>query len=151
VHQGYEPTTAVCLAVIFCDVIERQADPETRSLPGEPGEVGEVGWEVLEPLAAAARLSRREFGRARRIIACQGRFTQGPTKRFSPLLFARTEEFPEALDLFGLRVEARGMGWDIFEGWQDRYERALRASPEELEEERRRTRRRRRRRRRRKR
>ena len=145
-HQGYEPTTAVCIAVLFVLIVEREADPETRTLPGDAQDLPEVCWEVLEPLSAAARLSRRDFSRARRIIAAQRRFTQPPSKRFSPLLFARTEDFPEALDLFGLRVEARGKGWDIFEGWQDRHERAQRATEEELETERRRTRRRRRRR-----
>ncbi len=149
VHQGYRPSTAVSVAVLFVLIVERECDPETRSLSGEPGDVRSVCWEVMEPVTRAARLSRREFGRARRIIASQEKFTQAPSRRFSPLLFARMEEFPEALDLFGLRVEARGMGWDIFEGWQDRYERSLRATPEELEEERRRTHSRRRRRRRR--
>ena len=48
----------------------------------------------------------------------------------------RSEEFPEALDLFRLRVEARGQGWDIYEGWCERYQKALEASTEELEEER---------------
>ena len=148
VHQGYDPTTAVCIAVLFLLIVEAEADPDTRTLEGAPGDLAEVCWEVLEPLSSSARLSRRDFGRARRIIASQRRFTQAPSKRFSPLLFARTEEFPEALDLFGLWVEARGKGWDIFEGWQDRYERARRASSDELEEERRRTRRRRKRRRR---
>lgn len=148
VHQGYDPTTAVCIAVLFVLVVEAENDPHTRTLPGEPGELADVCYEVLEPLSSAARLSRREFGRARRIIAAQRRFTQPASKRFSPLLFARTEEFPESLDLFGLWVEARGKGWDIFEGWQDRYERARTATEDELNSERKRTRRRRRRRRR---
>jgi len=148
VHQGYEPTTAVCIAVLFVLIVEVEADPDTRTLEGDPGDLADVCWEVLEPLSSSARLSRRDFGRARRIIFAQRRFTQAPGKRFSPLLFARTEDFPEALDLFGLWVEARGKGWDIFEGWQDRYERAQRASEGELDTERKRTRRRRRRRRR---
>ena len=146
-HQGYEPTTAVCLAVLFVLLVENEADPATRTLPGDPGELPEVCWEVLEPISSAARLSRRDFSRASRIISAQRRFTQPASKRFSPLLFARTEDFPEALDLYGLRVESRGKGWDIFEGWQDRYERAQRANEDELEVERKRTRRRKRRRR----
>lgn len=146
VHQGYEPTTAVCIAVLMVLVVETEACADTRTLPGPPPELAQVCLEVIEPLTSRSRLSRRDAMRARRIIAAQERFTKPVGKRFSPLLFARTEEFPEALDLFGLGVEARGKGWDIFEGWQDRYERALRASEEELEAERRRIRRRRRRR-----
>ena len=151
VHQGYEPTTAVCIAVLFDQILERESAPETRSLPGPPGDRGEVCDEVMEPLAATSRLSRRDFGRARRILIHQEHFTEAPSNRFSPLLFATTEEFPEALDLFGLRVEARGKGWDIFEGWCERLERARQATAGELEEERRRTRQRKRRRRRRRR
>lgn len=144
VHQGYEPSTALCIAVMFSQIVEREADPETRTLSGPARDLGSVAWEVMEPLSTATRLSRRDFGRARRILACQGRFAQPASNRFSPLLFALTEDFPEALDLFGLRVEARGKGWDIFEGWQDRYERARRATREELEAERHKTRKRRR-------
>lgn len=148
VHRGYDPTVAVCIAVLFLHLIEHEIDPATRTLPGAPGELEDVCWEVMDPFAAATRLSRRELSRARRIIAQQRRFTQSAGKHFSPLLFALGEEFSEALALFGLRVEARGQGWDIYEGWKDRRERARTATAEELDVERRRVRRRRRRRRR---
>ena len=151
VHGGYDPPTSVCFALLFLKVIEREADPATRTLPGSPGELGDVCDEVMEPLSAAARLSRRDFSSARRIIVQQPRFTQSPARNFSPLLFTLGEEFGEALDLFRLRVEARGQGWDIVEGWMDRWERARSASAEELEEERKRMRRGKRRRRRRRR
>ena len=61
---------------------------------------------------------------------------------------AAYEEFPEALDLFGLRAEARGKGWDIYEAWKERRRRAETATEDELDDERRRIRKRRRRRRR---
>lgn len=146
VHRGYEPTVAVCIAVLFLHLIEHQADPARRTLPGTPGDLADVCWEVMDPFATATRLSRREFSRARRIIVQQRRFTQSTGKRFSPLLFALGEEFSESLALFGLRVETRGQGWDIYEGWKARCERARTATPEELDVERRRVRRRRRRR-----
>jgi hypothetical protein len=77
----------------------------------------------------------------------QRRFTQTSTKRFRPLVFMRSEEFPEALELFRLRVAARGQGWDIYEGWKERHRLSQSLPEEELEAERRRGRRRRRRRR----
>jgi len=141
VHSGFEPSTSVAISVLFLHVIERQANAATRSLPGEPGKIEDVCWEVIEPVAAPTRLSRRDFGGARRIIQLQSHFTEPQGKRFSPLLFALTEEFPEALDLFRLRALARGQGWDIYQGWHDRYERALDADQEEIDEERRRVRR----------
>ena len=76
------------------------------------------------------------------MIATQDRFQALTNPRFSPLLFARQEDFPEALDLFGLREKARGVGWDIFEAWQEIADRAQAATLEELEAERRRIRRR---------
>ena len=103
---------------------------------------------MLDPLSLSARLSRRDSGRAKRLILHQKRFTQPTSKRFRPLLFLRSEEFPEALDLFRIRMAARGQGWDIYEGWRARHEAALKAAPEEVAEERTTTGRRRRRRRR---
>ncbi len=76
-----------------------------------------------------------KLARARRNIFQQRRFTQVATKRFRPLLFLRSEDFPEALELFRLRVAARGQGWDLYEGWRDRYRRLLSAPPSEIEAE----------------
>lgn len=148
VHQGFEPTTPVCIAVLFAQLVEREMDPDARSLPGEPMDRLSVCDEVLDPLVSSSRLSRRDFGRARRILGCQERFHDGPSARFSPMLFTLAEEFPEALDLFGLRAEARGKGWDIYEAWKERRRRAETATEDELDDERRRIRKRRRRRRR---
>lgn len=136
--------TAVCLAVLFYDLIE---DAVTESGIEAPtvSQWMEIAWDVMDPLVTPARLSRRECGRARRIMFQQRRFLQTANRRFRPLLFMRSEEFPEALELFGLRTAAWGQGWDIYEGWKSRYQRALDASPEELAEERKKARRKRRR------
>ncbi|MDP6741155.1 MAG: polynucleotide adenylyltransferase PcnB, partial [Planctomycetota bacterium] len=142
VHQGYEPTVAVVIAVLFNDLVEREVDPQTRTRRGEPGDRMSVCRAVMDPLFEATRLNRREFGRAQRLIASQSRFQALTNPSFSPLLFARQEDFPEALDLFGLREKARGVGWDIFEAWQEIEKRAQVASEDELEMERRRVRRR---------
>ena len=148
VAVGYVPTTAVCIALLFLPIVEHEAEAETRSLPGAPGELSQVAWEVIEPMAVATRLSRREFARARRIISIQRRFlNNSANKRFSPLLFARGEDFPEALDLFKLRVQARGQGSDLVEGWEHRRLQAKEADEHLLEDERRKVRKRRRRRR----
>jgi len=149
VHDGYVPSTPVAIAVLFAPIVEREV--ERRELVNDPGAVSALAWEVIDPLAIATRLSRRDFGRTRQIIANQGRFTQAPSNKFSPILFARSEDFAESLALFELRIEARGQGWDIVEGWRARQVRAKSATPEELEAERKRVRSRKRRRRRRRR
>lgn len=149
VHDGFEPTTAVCLALLYNDIAERQADPQLRTLPGAPGEYHHVTGEVLEGLTGNARLSRRDAGRARRIIYQQRSF-EGPFgRRFRPRLFCLSEEFPESLDLFRLRCEAKGEGWDIFKGWKERFQAAREMPADEVDDERKRARRGRRKRRRR--
>jgi len=133
VHQGFVPSTGVCIALLFLRIIEREADPATREGPGPPPDLLTVTGEVLEPIAFQTRLPRRETARARRIVFQQRRFTQASSKRFRPLMFLRSEDFPEALELYRLRVAARGQGWDLYEGWRDRYRRALTAGPGEGE------------------
>lgn len=106
-----------------------------------------VGFDVLQPLSEATRLSRKDFARARRILVAQQNFTD-PPDRFSDVLFARSDEFEDAFALFAMHTQARGVGSDIVEAWEERRARARKAAPEELESERKRTRKRRRRRRR---
>ncbi len=145
VHAGHEPSAAVLIGLLFHDIVERQADPERRTLPGEPRDLLHVSGEVLDPLTEAARLSRRDTARARRIILQQRRFLQPSTKRFRPRLFCLSEDFPESLELFRLRSQALGQGWDIYEAWVERSRRAQETSGEESEQEQRAGRRRRRR------
>jgi len=144
-HARADPSTAFLLAALFSHPFEvRLGDPaDLDDLLRDPQR---AAWDVLEPVAERARLSRRDLAGARKLLAAQVRFTH-PPDRFSPVLFARTEEFPEALDLFALRAQARGVGRDQVEAWRDRQQRALEAPPDELDAERRRTRTRKRRRR----
>ena len=129
VHAGNVPSTPVAVSALFLRLIEREADPETRTLPGKPKDMAGAAAEVLEPFALGARLSRRDCGRAKRIVALQRRFTQTGGKRFRPMQFAASEDFPEALDLFRLRSMAWGQGWDVYEAWLERRKRVLEAPP----------------------
>ena len=147
VHDGFEPSTAICIAILYHDIAERQANEETRTLPGEPSDLHDVTGEVIERITTKARLSRRDSGRARRIIYQQSRFLGPFGRRFRPSLFCLSEEFPESLDLFRLRCEAKGEGWDIYKSWVERYQAAQDLGDDEVEKERKRARRGRRRRR----
>ncbi len=146
VHAGRMPTSAVCIAAAFLRIVEQESDPKTRTLPGEVPDLYTVTGEVLGPVADENRLSRKDLLRARRIIANQPRFTQTGNRRFKPVLFMRGEDFKESLWLFRLRSAAWGQGWDVYEGWAERYEQALKVSGSELETIRQSGRRRRRRR-----
>jgi poly(A) polymerase len=145
VHGGVEVSTASCLALLFHDIAEIESNPATRTLRGKPSDFHTVAGEVLENMASNARLSRRDVGRARRIIYQQRIFTAPFGRRFRPALFCLSDEFPESLDLFRLRCEALGEGWDLYKAWEERYENALNLDDEEIESERRQARRRRRR------
>lgn len=136
VHRGYQPSTAVCVALLLHDRIVRQTDPETRSLPGNSKELNHVAGELIAPIADLARLSRKDSGRARRIIVQQRTFTRPISKNFRPRLFCLSEDFDEALELFRLRASARGQAWDIYEGWVERKKQAESLSGDDLEAER---------------
>ena len=126
IHAGAEPTTALLIAILFLRVIERRVEQEPDA------DVLELAGDEIGAVAIPARLARRIMERARRIIAHQRRFTQPSTKSFRPLLFLRSEEFPEALHLFRLRSAAWGQGWDRYEGWVERHKRALEVPDDEV-------------------
>jgi poly(A) polymerase len=145
VHQGFTPSTSVCIALLYLRIIEREADPATREMKGAAPDLSTVTAEVLVPVGLQTRLPRRETARARKIILLQRRFVQSSTKRFRPLAFLKSDEFLDALELFRLRIAARGQGWDIYEGWKERHRLAQSLPASEVESERRPRRRRRRR------
>jgi poly(A) polymerase len=147
VHDGATPSTALCVALLFHDIYERQANPETRTLPGEPPTEALLAGQVLERFVAHSRLAKSDAGRARKIMVQQARFLGPFGRRFRPLLFCLNPEFDEALDLFRLRCEARGEGWDIYKSWLERREEARALDSEGVEEEKKKARRTRRRRR----
>ncbi len=149
VHAGREPSPAVCLAVLFLRLVEHAAESE-RASEERPLDWGVLASRELEGVAGQARLPRRAVELARRILSVQRRFTQTSAKGFRPMLFLRSSEFPEALNLFRLRCAAWGQGWDVYEGWLERHRRAHEVPEGELERLREGGRKRRRRRRRRK-
>ncbi len=149
VTQGYEPSMALCMAVLYLPLVLDEISPDAADRMGSAVDShwSDVAWEMIEPLAQRARLSRKEFTRANRLIAMQPGFHKGTVldpeeqgHRFSPLLFARNEDFDEALDLFGLGAQARGKGRDIYESWVARHRRAMSADEDEVEDEQRRLR-----------
>jgi hypothetical protein len=105
---------------------------------GGNGPVAADDWiraasECIEPLTTPARLSRRIAERAKRIIAHQGRFSQPSTKSRSTARFLLSEDFEDALHLFGLRSAAWGQGWDVYEGWVERWKRMHEMPVDEME------------------
>lgn len=150
VHAGDPPSNDVLVAALFLRVIEWQVDQLASRHGAARVDLSSVAAEVMESFTQPARLARRMVERSRRIIANQHRFTQPQTKRFRPVLFMFSDDFQDSLRLFKLRSAAWGQGWDVYEGWLERYKKAMALGNEELEEiraENRRGRRRRRRRR----
>jgi poly(A) polymerase len=128
-HEGHHPTNALCIAALFLPLAEHHMGERPR----DPAGFLAAADEAMEPFAQQMKLSRRDSHRARRILSMLPRFTQSSRRRFSPLLFMHSEEFPEALALFRLHCMARGQGWDVFEAWAARYHRALETSPAEIQ------------------
>ena len=128
VHAGNEPSTALLVAVLFLRLVEA----EQERTPGV--DASDVMGREIETIAGGARLARRVGELAKRVIANQRRFTQPSTKGFSPLLCLRGEDFEESLHLVRLRSAAWGQGWGLYEGWVERYRRALQVPDDELAE-----------------
>jgi poly(A) polymerase len=127
VHAGNEPTPAVLLAVLYLRLVEHRAAER-----GGASAWGDVAADLIEPLASSARLPRRAVEGARRILAHQHLFTQPSAKSAHRTLFLLSEDFADALHLFRLRSAAWGQGWDVYEGWLERYRQARELPPEEL-------------------
>ena len=150
-EDGAPPSSGLIIALLFAlpsELLLAERAKGDELLDGR--ERMAAAWDLLEDLAEQTRLPKKDFTRARKALVAQQNFVS-PPERFSEILFARSEEFADAFELFRLRSQARGVGLDIVEAWHDRWERARSAAPDALDEERRRTRKRRRRRKRRKR
>ncbi len=128
IHAGAEPSPAVLLAVLYLRVVEQRTEERGEA----PLAWGRLASELIEPLATSARLPRRAVEGAKRIITMQHRFTQPASKSGGRrMMFVHSEEFPDALHLFRLRSAAWGQGWDVYEGWLERYKHA-RENPQEI-------------------
>jgi poly(A) polymerase len=137
VHSGAEPSAPVLLAVLFLRLIEHEAEGSDRHETWS-----RLVEDLIEPVAASARLPRRAVERAKRIIVNQSRFTRPATNTQRHVGFLRSEEFPESLHLFRLRSAAWGQGWDVYEGWAERRRQLEELAPEDLAKLRKRRRRR---------
>ena len=137
-------TIHFALATLYLPLFEDVLHEELGPGPYGDGEVLGAAGEVLQELAGTSRLSRRDVGLAKRLLANQRRFTQKPSKRFRPLLFIKSPEFAESLDLFRNSSLARGGSLEDYESWLERQRRADDVPEEELETLRKKRRRRRR-------
>lgn len=133
VHAGRDPDTALLLAVLFLRVIERELQHDGGLDGAELPRLVEATRAVLSPSATAARLSRRALEQARRMIVNQRRFTQPSSKSRRTAPFLMSADFASALDLFRLRCQAWGQGWDVYEGWVERRKRLQELPSEERE------------------
>jgi len=143
VHAGNDPQPAVLLAVVFLRLIERDVARVQGRVPNVDDWLTAAS-NCIEPLTSPARLTRRIAEKAKRIIASQPRFSQPSTKSRGTARFLMSEDFEDALHLFGLRSAAWGQGWDVYEGWVERLHKLLELPEEEQESLRRGSRRRRR-------
>ncbi|MEO0649213.1 MAG: polynucleotide adenylyltransferase PcnB [Planctomycetota bacterium] len=128
------PSVGLCLAALFAAPGMRVQTERPVDRPLPDGEILRAMGDLLLRIGAPSRLSRRDLGHARRLLADQRRFRQPSSKRFRPLLFMRGAEFPETLELFHLIVEARDEEWELLERWQARFREALEVPEEDLEQ-----------------
>lgn len=126
-------TVHFALSVLYLPIFDEVLAEELGPGPYGDGEVLGAAGQVLFQLAGTSRLSRRDIGLAKRLLANQRRFTQKPSKRFRPLLFIKSPEFGESLDLFRTASLARGGSLEDYESWLERQRRSDDVPDEELE------------------
>jgi poly(A) polymerase len=150
IQRGEAPGTGFCLAALFAPafVARTEAGDEDEDGASSDGRALSLAGDLLEPLSQVARLSRRDVGLAKRLLANQWRFVEAPSRRFRPLLFAHSPEFDDSLDLLALCARAGAADPALVDRWRARKEEARAADPGLIEVElaRRKKRRRRRRR-----
>lgn len=137
-----EQEVGLCLAYLLAPLYEHrlaQAEP----LQGDT-EAMTLAGELLAPLAGVSRLSRRDTGLARRLLANLRRFHLKPSKRFRPLLFVGSAEFAESLSLLKDLLLATDRPLDLHQEWEGRQGELVEMPVEELQRLKSRRRRRRR-------
>lgn len=112
---GAPPPNAVLLALLLLPLVYEFTDPD-RPLPaGDP--VISVDLAVRD-VTGRLKMPRREVDRFRRIILAQRRMIGAPTRRFRPGVFARREEFADALWLLEGVAAWHRLDQGVVERWQ---------------------------------
>ncbi len=133
-RAGREADPALALALLYLRPVAERLGRELDEPPFSEGEILDIAGDLLEPMIAATRLSRRDVGLARRLLANQRRFFQSSSKRFRPLLFMHSPEFLPSLELLRLSAEARGSGQELVDSWRARYAEARQVDPTAVEQ-----------------
>jgi poly(A) polymerase len=138
IQRGEAPSTGFCLAALFVPAFVASPqvpnDAEDEELDRD-GQAIDLASDLLEPLARVARLSRRDVGTAKRLLANQWRLVAPQSRRFRPLVFVRTPEFEDSLDLLALCARAGAADPALVDRWRARRDEARSAAPEDLEPE----------------
>jgi poly(A) polymerase len=138
IQRGESPSTGFCLAALFVPAFvanpEEPHDEEDEDL-NRDGLALDLAGELLEPLSQVARLSRRDVGTAKRLLANQWRLVQPQSRRFRPLAFVHSPEFEDSLDLLALCARAGAADPALVDRWRARRDEARSAPPEDLEQE----------------
>lgn len=143
INRGDKPLVGEALAYLMLPCFEAELrSAERESKPSDPLAL-EVAEECLQSLSAATRVSRRDLGLAKRLLANQRRFDLRPSKSFRPSLFARRSEFQASLDLYRDHLLAKGESLEPVAEWEQRAAKAREIPAEDLPPPRRRRSRRR--------
>ena len=114
VQSGHVPQNAVLLSVLMSWPVLARAEADPNRSPSS------VAEELLGPLGQELKLPRRDAGCLKRICGVQHRFEQsGESRRFRTGGFIRGPYFPEALELFEMRVDAETADPEALKHWQD--------------------------------
>jgi hypothetical protein len=91
-----------------------------RDRPGarDAATARKLAEELVGPAAIRLRMPRKDVGTLLTCLDLQLRIAQAGPKRTARIAVARTQGFPDALDLLALRTEAEGLDEDALAEWE---------------------------------
>ncbi len=142
--EDEEIETGEALAHLFGPLYLERFDKASDGRSVSDGEALGIADNVLRDLTNVSRLSRRDIGLAKRVLADQRRFGQPSSKRFRPLVFVQSHDFSASMRMLEDRLASGEDDLEeLVETWRERRQEAGEFEPTESEDEPRRRRRRR--------
>ncbi|HEY3355267.1 MAG TPA: polynucleotide adenylyltransferase PcnB [Polyangia bacterium] len=114
VREGPAPSNAVILGALLWPFLD-----DVLAEGGLRGhEVGVRLEDAIRPILIRLRASRRDSERVRQILLSQRRLAQPPRRKPRPSTLARREHFADALALFHITCQVRGLPQDEVDQWR---------------------------------
>jgi poly(A) polymerase len=108
------PSNAVILGAVLWPFLDDVLAPDLLKVPDAAARLDDV----IGPVVTRIRASRRDCEQVRQLLLAQRRFLQAPRRRHRPAALARRDHFLDALLLFQMVAQVRGLPGEDVERWR---------------------------------